>query len=175
MTTWGRVIDGHVFQISDIDPATLFTTEECANWQVVPEYVFTGFHYLDNKWYSGAEYLAEMHRRNPPTEPEAPLLPEDQPGAVLEIEITEAGANYAPKSTIKTQFDNPPVDGEETGKHLVLTIQTNNAGNVASATVSFPGVGFAVGDTFSLKENYHITWDEDEPTYAVFTVTKVKD
>jgi len=168
MTIWGRVIDNQVFQEIDIDPTTLFTPEECVFWQELPEGVTVGSIFFEDRWWTGAEYLDEMQKRNPPAPEEPPAL-SNPLGAVLEIEIVETGQNYVPISETTGQYDS------ETGKQLVLTIKVNETGAVSEVVIRATGNGYQVGDAFEYRDNYDISWNRINPTYAKFKVVKVQE
>lgn len=168
MPIWGRVIDNQVFQEVDIDPATLFTPEELVNWQELPEGVTIGSIFFEDKWWSGGDYLEEMNKRNPP--PEEPLLPvvTYNPGGVMEVEIEDAGNNYAPISNITNQFD------LEDAKGLVLKVDFGPTGSASNVTINLAGQGYKVGDIIEIKENYNATtWDFVNPMYAKIKITKI--
>lgn len=179
---WAKMydVDGdgnlEVLQLSEDDPATLFTPEACEHWFEVPEGTTIGSVLEDatKQWWTGADWLERRIANNPaPTgegEPDyIPPAPSLMAGAVTALSITSPGDNYDDAS-VRNQYD----IGEE-GKGLVAEVLYNQAtGQATSVVIHNPGHGYTVGQTFNVTTGMNVlAWDRKNPTYTVVTITAV--
>jgi hypothetical protein len=175
MTQWAKMVDSdgdgnfEIYQLHDENPSGLWHPDALEFWREVPdEHAAIGnvFEESSQTWYTGVAWGEKKTAEAP--SPDATPQPIPVPlGAVLELEITNAGSDY----------ETPPVRGQydiEDGVRLVATVtydqQTESA---VSVEINNPGEGYEVGQTFKIDVGYGRDWDRKNPDYTVVRIKRV--
>jgi hypothetical protein len=175
MTQWAKMVDSdgdgnfEIFQLHDEDPSGLWHPDALEFWRQVPDEnaaIGNVFEESTQTWYTGAEWfdkkaaLAVPHD-TPPKPIPIPL------GAVLELEITNAGSNYE-TPPVRSQYD----IGD--GTKLVATVtydqQTEKA---VSVEINAAGEGYEVGQKFKINVGFGRDWDRKNPDFTEVRIKRV--
>ena len=175
MTQWAKMVDSdgdgnfEIYQLHDEDPSGLFHPDALEFWREVPdEHAAIGnvFEESSQTWYTGAAWGEKKTAEAAPED----VGPQPVPiplGAVLELEITNAGSNY----------ESPPVRNQydiEDGVRLVATVTYDQVTESAvSVEINAPGEGYKVGQTFKIDVGYGRDWDRKNPDYTVVRIKRV--
>jgi hypothetical protein len=175
MTQWAKMVDSdgdgnfEIFQLHDENPSGLWHPDALEFWREVPdEHAAIGnvFEESSQTWYTGVAWGEKKTAESP--RPDVAPQPIPVPlGAVLELEITNAGSNYE-TPPVRSQYD------IEDGVRLVATVtydqQTESA---VSVEINNPGEGYQVGQTFKIDVGYGRDWDRKNPDYTVVRIKRV--
>jgi hypothetical protein len=175
MTQWAKMVDSdgdgnfEIFQLYDENPSGLWHPDALEFWREVPdEHAAIGnvFEESSQTWYTGVAWGEKKTAESPRLD----VTPQPIPvplGAVLELEITNAGSNYE-TPPVRSQYD------IEDGVRLVATVtydqQTESA---VSVEINNPGEGYEVGQTFKIDVGYGRDWDRKNPDYTVVRIKRV--
>jgi hypothetical protein len=175
MTQWAKMVDSdgdgnfEIYQLHDEDPSGLWHPDALEFWREVPdEHAAIGnvFEESSQTWYTGAAWGLKKTAEGPQLDatPQPIAIPL---GAVLELEITNAGSNY----------ETPPVRNQydiEDGVRLVATVTYDQLTEKAvSVEINSPGEGYKVGRTFKIDVGYGRDWDRKNPDYTTVRIKRV--
>jgi hypothetical protein len=175
MTQWAKMVDSdgdgnfEIYQLHDEDPSGLWHPDSLEFWREVPdEHAAIGnvFEESSQTWYTGAAWGLKKTAESPKPDaaPQETLIPL---GAVLELEITNAGSNY----------ETPPVRNQydiEDGIRLVATVTYDqDTEKAVSVEINSPGEGYKVGQTFKIDVGYGRDWDRKNPDYTIVRIKRV--
>jgi len=175
MTQWAKMVDSdgdgnfEIYQLHDEDPSGLWHPDALEFWRQVPdEHAAIGsvFEESTQTWYTGAAWGLKKTAESP--KPDVAPKPIAIPlGAVLELEITNAGSNY----------ETPPVRNQydiEDGKRLVATVTYDPLTEKAvSVEINDAGEGYKVGQTFIINVGFGRDWDRKNPDYTTVRIKRV--
>jgi hypothetical protein len=175
MTQWAKMVDSdgdgnfEIYQLHEEDPSGLWHPDALEFWREVPdEHAAIGnvFEESSQTWYTGVAWGAKKTAEAP--SPDATPQPIPIPlGAVLELEITNAGSNY----------ETPPVRNQYdigNGKRLVATVTYDPLTESAvSVAIDDAGEGYEVGQTFKIDVGYGRDWDRKNPDYTTVRIKRV--